>query len=74
VASNDAGQVRKGENTMSAIDTKNAAAVFNNAARRSRGHGVAVAGALLIAGYLGAASLLINSYERPDVSIVMARV
>jgi len=57
---------------MSATDTKNAAAIFNNAARRSRGQGVAVVGALLIAGYLGAASLLVNSYERPDLSVVMA--
>jgi hypothetical protein len=72
VDGNDAGQVRKGRNTMSATDTKNAS-LFNNV-RRSRGHGVAVAGALLIAGYLGVASVLVDTYERPPLNVVMARV
>jgi hypothetical protein len=57
---------------MSATDTKNAN-LFNNV-RRSRGHGVAVAGALLIAAYLGVASVLVDTYERPPLNVVMARV
>jgi hypothetical protein len=31
-----------------------------------------VAGAVLIAAYLGVASVLIENYERPDVAVVMA--
>ena len=39
--------------------------------RRNRGR-VMAAGAFLIAAYVGVASVLIENYERPDVSIVMA--
>jgi hypothetical protein len=56
---------------MSATDTKNATSLFNTV-RRSRGHEVAVAGALLFAAYLGVASVLIDTYQRPDLAVVMA--
>jgi hypothetical protein len=56
---------------MNAADTKNAAALFSST-RKSRGGQVAVAGAMFIAAYLGVASVLIDSYQRPDVSITMA--
>jgi hypothetical protein len=60
----------KRRNTMSATDTKNVS-LFTSV-RRSRGHEVAVAGALLIAAYLGVASVLIDTYQRPDIATVMA--
>jgi hypothetical protein len=60
---------------MSATDTKNATSLFNTI-RRSRGHAVAVAfpvvGAVLFAAYLGVASVLIDTYQRPDLAVVMA--
>jgi 3-deoxy-D-arabino-heptulosonate 7-phosphate (DAHP) synthase len=56
---------------MNAADTKNASPLFTNV-RRSRGREVLVAGAVLIAAYLGVASVLIENYERPDVAVVMA--
>ena len=58
---------------MNAADTKKVAPLFN-AVLRNRGSGVAVAGAILIAGYVGVASVLIDNYQRPDLSVVMARV
>jgi hypothetical protein len=61
------------ENSMNAADTKTAASLFS-AVRRNRGSEVAVAGALLIAAYLGVASVLIDNYQRPDFSNVVARV
>lgn len=56
---------------MNAADTKTASSLFTNV-RRSRGREVLVAGAVLIAAYLGVASVLIDSYERPDAAVVMA--
>ena len=56
---------------MNAADTKTASSLFTNV-RRSRGREVLVAGAVLIAAYLGVASVLIENYERPDVAVVMA--
>jgi len=56
---------------MKATDTKNASALFSSV-RRNRGKEVALAGALLIAAYVGVASVLIDDYQRPDVSVVMA--
>lgn len=58
---------------MNDADTKKAAPLFN-AVLRNRGSEVAVAGALLIAAYLGVAGVLIENYQRPDLSVVMARV
>ncbi len=52
---------------MNAAD-QNAAPLFSNI-RRSRGREWAVAGALLIAAYLGVATVLIDNYQRPDVAV-----
>ncbi len=54
---------------MNATDTKNA--LFSSV-RKGRGGSVAVAGALLIAGYLGVASVLIDNYQRPDPAVIVA--
>ena len=54
---------------MNATDTKNP--LFSSV-RKNRGGNVAVAGALLIAGYLGVASVLIDNYQRPDFSVVVS--
>lgn len=54
-------------------DPKNVSTLFNSV-RRSRGHEVAVAGSLLIAAYFGVASVLINTYQQPDVAAATARV
>jgi hypothetical protein len=56
---------------MNAADTKNASPLFTSV-RRNRGREVLVAGAVLIAAYLGVASVLIENYERPDAAVVMA--
>lgn len=56
---------------MNAADTKKVAPLFS-AALRNRGSEVAVAGAFLIAAYLGLASVLIDNYQRPDLPVVMA--
>ncbi len=45
-----------------------------NTVRRNRGREVAVTGALLIAAYLGVATVLIDNYQRPDVPVAAARV
>jgi hypothetical protein len=58
---------------MNAADTKNASNLFSTV-RKGRGNQLALAGALLIAAYLGVASVLIDNYERPDLATVMARV
>jgi hypothetical protein len=52
---------------MNATDKKNP--LFSS---RNRGGGVAVAGALLIAAYLGVATVLIDNYQRPDPSVIVA--
>jgi hypothetical protein len=52
-------------------DIQNAQPLFTSV-RRNRGREVAVAGALLIAAYLGVASVLIENYQRPDASVIMA--
>jgi hypothetical protein len=54
-------------------DQKNASSLFSNV-RRSRGHEVAIAGAVLLAAYFGVASVLINTYQQPDVPAATARV
>ena len=56
---------------MNATATKTVSPHFNTV-RRSRGSEVAVAGALLIAAYLGVASGLIDNYQRPDASVIVA--
>jgi hypothetical protein len=56
---------------MDAADTKNASPLFT-AVRRNRGREVLLAGAVLIAAYLGVASVLIENYERPDAAVAMA--
>jgi hypothetical protein len=53
---------------MNATETK---PLFSSV-RKNRGRGVAVAGALLIAGYVGVASVLIDNYQRPDASVIVA--
>ncbi len=70
VAGNTAGCF-EGETPVNAADTKNASPLFSSVLR-NHGRGMAVAGALLIAAYVGVASVLIDDYQRPDVSIVMA--
>ena len=60
------------ENAMNAA-TQNAAPLFNTV-RRSRGREWAVAGGLLIAAYLGVATVLIDNYQRPDAAVAAARV
>ncbi len=57
---------------MDATDPKNQP-LFNNV-RRTRGHEVLIAGALLFATYLGVATVLIDNYQRPDVAVASARV
>jgi hypothetical protein len=52
---------------MNATDTKSPLFI---AVRRNRGS-VAVAGALFIAAYLGVASVLIDTYQRPDPSVIV---
>jgi hypothetical protein len=52
---------------MNATETK---PLFSSV-RKNRG-GVAVAGALLIAAYVGVASVLIDNYQRPDASVIVA--
>jgi hypothetical protein len=54
---------------MNATDTKNS--LFSSV-RKSRGGEVAVVGALLLAGYLGVASVLIDNYQRPDAATIVA--
>jgi hypothetical protein len=54
---------------MRATDTKNS--LFSSV-RKNRGGQVALVGALLIAGYLGAASVLIDNYQRPDPATIVA--
>jgi hypothetical protein len=56
---------------VNAADTQNAQPLFSSV-RRNRGREVAVAGALLIAAYLGVASVLIENYQRPDAAVIMA--
>jgi hypothetical protein len=56
---------------MNAADTKNASPLFTSI-RKNRGREVLIAGAVLIAAYLGVASVLIDSYQRPDATVVMA--
>ena len=57
---------------MNASDP-NAAPLFNTV-RRSRGREWAVTGALLIAAYLGVATVLIDNYQRPAAAETAARV
>ena len=40
--------------------------------RKSRGGQVAVAGAFLIAAYLGVATVLIDNYQRPDPAVIIS--
>ncbi len=71
VAGNTAGWFPP-ENAMDTTDPKNQP-LFNNV-RRTRGHEVLIAGALLFATYLGVATVLIDNYQRPDVAVASARV
>jgi hypothetical protein len=54
---------------MNATDSKNP--LFSSV-RKNRGGEVAVAGALLIAAYLGVATVLIDNYQRPDAAVIVA--
>ncbi len=71
VAGNTAGWIPP-ENAMNTSDSKNAP-LFNNV-RRTRGHEMLIAGALLFATYLGVATVLIDNYQRPDVAVAMERL
>lgn len=58
---------------MNAPDTQNASLLFSNVRRRS-GSQVIGAISLLIASYLAVATVLVDTYQRPEAATVSERV
>ena len=58
---------------MNSPDTQNASLLFSNVRRRS-GHQIIGAISLLIASYLAVATVLFDTYQRPEGTTVSARV